>query len=133
MASHFLVKLNFNEIGNEQRSVILVYIIKKISSPWEENAKPFCYWFFELLRFIRISLTNPKIFFILWMVYVVWCNDDDIENVQRRVLFLDIITDAAGRLGDCVHKRCTQGLRRTYSIQKNLKLGPHGPPITHKI
>ena len=30
------------------------------------------------------------------MVDVEWCNDDDIENLQRRVLFLDIITDAAG-------------------------------------
>ena len=80
-----------------------------------------------------ISLTTPKIFLILWMMYVVWCNDDDIENVQRRVLFLDIITDASGRLGDCVHKQCTLGLRRTYSIQKFLKLRPHGPPITHKI
>ena len=38
MASHFLVKLNFNEIENEQRSVILIYIIKRIFSPLEENA-----------------------------------------------------------------------------------------------
>ena len=30
MASRFLGKLNYNEIGNEQRSVILTYIIKRI-------------------------------------------------------------------------------------------------------
>ena len=42
MASRFLDKWNFNEIQNEQRSVILIYIIKRIFSPWEENAKPFC-------------------------------------------------------------------------------------------
>ena len=42
MASYFLVKLNFNELGKEQMDVILNYIIKEISSPWEENAKPFC-------------------------------------------------------------------------------------------
>ena len=47
------------------------------------------------------------------------------------VLFLDIITDAAGRLGDCVHKRCAEGLRGTHSIQKNLKLGPQRQHITH--
>ena len=46
-----------------------------------------------------------------------WCNDDDIENVQRAVLLLDIITDAAGPLGDCVHKGCTQGLRGKHSIK----------------
>ena len=41
IGSHFLVKLNFNEFENEQRSVILIYIIKRMFSPWEENAKPF--------------------------------------------------------------------------------------------
>ena len=56
-----------------------------------------------------------------------------LSKMYREVLFLDIVTDASGRLRGYVHKRCTQGLRRTYSIQKNLKLGHHRPPITHKI
>ena len=46
-----------------------------------------------------------------------WCNVDDIENVQRAVLLLDIIADAAGPLGDCVRKACTQGLRGKHSIK----------------
>ena len=65
-----------------------------------------------------------------------WCNDDDIVNVQRAVLLLDITTDAAGplgkcvtgvagRLGDCVHMRCAQGLRGSHLIQKNPIFGPH--------
>ena len=62
MASHFLVKLNFNIIENEQGSVILVNV-KKISLPWEENTKPSCYWFFDLLCFIRISLSTPNIMY----------------------------------------------------------------------
>ena len=37
MASHFLVKLNFNEIENEQRSVILIYIIKKYLPPGKKT------------------------------------------------------------------------------------------------
>ena len=45
------------------------------------------------------------------MVDVVWCNDEDIKNEQRRVLFLDIITDAAGLMGDCVHKG-TRGVHK---------------------
>ena len=40
-----------------------------------------------------------------------WCNDEDIKNEQRRVLFLDIITDAAGPMGDCVHKG-TRGVHK---------------------
>ena len=52
------------------------------------------------------------------MVDVLWCNDDDIENVQRRVLFLDIITDAAGRFGDCVRKAYAGHFqsKRTYNL-----------------
>ena len=51
------------------------------------------------------------------MVDGVWCIDYLIKNVQRDVLLLDITTDAAGplgecvtdvagRLGDCNYKRC---------------------------
>ena len=208
MASHFLVKLNFNEIENEQRSVILIYMKTKYLHPGRktrtlshtgsfnfyvklESHCPPLRFFFNFVNggccvvqwwWYRIcaekslilayrhrrgwslgrlctqavytrptqNICNPKehktwtpstthypqtplFFLILWMVDVVSWNDDDIENMQRRVLFLDIITAAAGRMGDCVHKQCTQGLRRTYFIQKNLKLGPHRPPITHKI
>ena len=83
--------------------------------------------------FYRISLSTPKTFFILWMVDGVCLNYDGIEHKQRTVLFFDIITDAAGRLEDYVHKGCTIDLCGTLSIQKNLKLEPHQPSITHKI
>ena len=85
-----------------------------------------------ILAFYRISLCTPPRFF-LWMVDGVHFNYDGIEIEQKIVLFFDIITDAAGRLGDCVHKRFAKGLRGTHSIQNNLKLGPHRQPITHKI
>ena len=65
----------------------------------------------------------------------VWCIDPLIKNVQRAVLLLDITTDAAGlgecvtdvagRLGDCIHKMCAEGLRGSHLIQKNLIFGPH--------
>ena len=47
-----------------------------------------------------------------------------IEIEQKIILFLDIITHAAGRLGEYVHKRFAEGLRGTHSIQNNIKLGP---------
>ena len=64
-----------------------------------------------------------------------WCIDYLIKNVQRDVLLLDITTDAAGhlgecvtgvagRLGDCVHMRCVEGLRGSHLIQTNLIFGP---------
>ena len=66
------------------------------------------------------------------MVDSVWCIDDDIENVQRAVLLLDIITDAAGPLGDCAHKGCTQGLRGKHSI-KNPQRGRAFTPCVFKL
>ena len=70
------------------------------------------------------------------MVDGVWCIDYLIKNVPRDVLLLDITTDAAGplgkcvtgvagRLGDCVHMRCAEGLRGSHFIQLNLIFGPH--------
>ena len=61
------------------------------------------------------------------MVDGVWCTDYLIKNVQRDVLLLDITTYAAGplgkcftgvagRLGDCVHMRCAEGLRGSHLI-----------------
>ena len=46
MALPFLENLDYNEIENEQRSVILIYIIKRIFYHFKESAKPFWYGFF---------------------------------------------------------------------------------------
>ena len=56
------------------------------------------------------------------MVNGVHFNYDGIDIGQKTVLFLDIITYAAGHLGDCLHKRRTEDLGGTQSIEKNLKL-----------
>ena len=56
------------------------------------------------------------------MVNGVHFNYDGIKIGHKTVLFLDIITYAAERLGDCLHKRRTEDLGGTQSIQKNLKL-----------
>ena len=74
-----------------------------------------------ILTFYRISLSTPSKFF-WWMVNVVHFNYDGIDIGQKTVLFLDIITYAAGHLGDCLHKRRTEDLGGTQSIQKNIKL-----------
>ena len=67
------------------------------------------------------------------MVNGVHFNYDGIEIGHKTVLFLDIITYAAERQEDCLHKRRTEDPGRTQSIQKNLKLWPHRQPNTHKI
>ena len=77
-----------------------------------------------------LFLYTPKIFLFWWMVDGLHFNYDGTE-IER--MFLDIITNAAGRLRDCVHKSCAEGLRGKQSIQKNLKLGRPRQPITHKI
>ena len=56
------------------------------------------------------------------MVNCVHFNYDGIEIGHKTVLFLDIITYEAGHLGDCLHKRRTEDLGGTQSIQKNIKL-----------
>ena len=55
------------------------------------------------------------------------------DGTEFEHMFLDIITDAGGRLGDCVHKPFAKSLRAKQSIQKNLKLGRPRQPIIHKI
>ena len=66
------------------------------------------------------------------MVDGVHFKNDGIEIEQKIVLFFDIITDAAGRMGDCVHNRFAEGLRGTHSIQNNLKLSPIDNPLHTK-
>ena len=68
-------KLNYNEIKNEQRPVILVYIIKRIFYRYEEH-DAFMLGVLLILTFYRISLSTPKTFFILWMVDGVCLNYD---------------------------------------------------------
>ena len=73
------------------------------------------------LMFYMISFSTPqRFFFFRWMVDGVHFN---YYGTEFEHMFLDIITDAAGRLGDCVHKPCAKCLRAKQSIQKNLKLG----------
>ena len=64
----------------------------------------------------NLSLHPEDLFLVVGGWYALF------EFEQRTVLFFDFITDAAGRLGDCVHKRCAEGLRGKHSIQHNLKL-----------
>ena len=104
MASRFLDKLHYNKIENEQRSVILIYIRKIIFYTWEESAMPFCQGFFWFLHFIRILLSIPKTLF--YFVYGGWCVVElwHIKKGQINLILYDIITDAPGSPGDCVHK-----------------------------
>ena len=107
------------------------FIIKLIYFTLVEERKALMLGVLLNLMFYMISFsTTQRFFFSRWMVDGVHFN---YYGTEFEHMFLDIITDAAGRLGDCVHKRFAKGLRGTHSIQNNLKLGPHRQPITHKI
>ena len=73
-----------------------------------------------MFMFNKISLSTPRRFFFVDGVHFTY---GVIEIEQKIILFLDIITHAAGRLGEYEHKRFAEGLRGTHSILNNIKLG----------
>ena len=64
--------------------------------------------------YILLGSYSPfrRLCFILCMVDGAWLNYDDIKKGQINLILYDIITDAPGFPGDCVHK-----LRAKHSLQ----------------
>ena len=80
MALQFLDKLNYNEIENGQRSVILIYIIKKYFTPAKKARSISARGSFDSYFLFGCHSPPQRLFFILWTVDAVWLDYDDIEN-----------------------------------------------------
>ena len=93
------------------------FIIKKYLPPGKKTQSLCATGSFNF--YIYLGSHSPPLRFFLFCGWCLLCGtmDDDIKNLQRRVLFLNIITDAAGPVGDCVHKGCRQSLRGKHLIR----------------